>query len=41
MAPPFGPMQGGVAINISGPCLREKDVVKVAKIVSMLEIGSR
>ncbi|CAJ0931492.1 unnamed protein product, partial [Mesorhabditis belari] len=29
LAPPFGPMQGGVAINISGPCLREKDVVKV------------
>uniref|UniRef100_A0A914XKJ5 AMOP domain protein n=1 Tax=Plectus sambesii TaxID=2011161 RepID=A0A914XKJ5_9BILA len=29
LAPPFGPMQGGVAVNISGPCLREGDFVKV------------
>ncbi|TKR68245.1 hypothetical protein L596_024251 [Steinernema carpocapsae] len=29
-APPWGPMQGGVAINVSGPCLRPKDAVKVS-----------
>ncbi|CAI4226085.1 unnamed protein product [Auanema sp. JU1783] len=28
-APPWGPMMGGVAINVSGPCLREKDNIKV------------
>ena len=28
-SPPFGPMQGGVAVNISGPCLRPGDFVKV------------
>ncbi|CAL2036914.1 unnamed protein product [Caenorhabditis brenneri] len=28
-APPWGPMHGGMAINVSGPCLRPADVVKV------------
>ncbi|CAD6187941.1 unnamed protein product [Caenorhabditis auriculariae] len=28
-APPWGPMQGGMAINISGPCLRPTDSIKV------------
>uniref|UniRef100_A0A0N5BFW0 AMOP domain-containing protein n=1 Tax=Strongyloides papillosus TaxID=174720 RepID=A0A0N5BFW0_STREA len=29
-APPWGPMQGGIAVNISGPCLREKDAIKMS-----------
>uniref|UniRef100_A0A8R1ERK8 NIDO domain-containing protein n=1 Tax=Caenorhabditis japonica TaxID=281687 RepID=A0A8R1ERK8_CAEJA len=28
-APPWGPMHGGMAINVSGPCLRPADIVKV------------
>ncbi|XGW17593.1 hypothetical protein V3C99_002299 [Haemonchus contortus] len=28
-APPWGPMQGGMAINVSGPCLRPNDNIKV------------
>uniref|UniRef100_A0A183FPW6 NIDO domain-containing protein n=1 Tax=Heligmosomoides polygyrus TaxID=6339 RepID=A0A183FPW6_HELPZ len=28
-APPWGPMQGGMAVNVSGPCLRPTDNVKV------------
>ncbi|KAK5978866.1 AMOP domain protein [Trichostrongylus colubriformis] len=28
-APPWGPMQGGMAVNISGPCLRPTDNIKV------------
>uniref|UniRef100_A0A1I7Z4N6 NIDO domain-containing protein n=1 Tax=Steinernema glaseri TaxID=37863 RepID=A0A1I7Z4N6_9BILA len=37
-APPWGPMQGGVAINVSGPCLRPKDAVK-NKIVAHFAKG--
>ncbi|KAH7731534.1 Protein K03H1.5 [Aphelenchoides avenae] len=29
-APPWGVMQGGTAVNVSGPCLRDTDNIKVA-----------